>query len=349
VVYDTCDAPDRLFRLGYSTLGTKGTIRMNTNVAIIGSTGQNAAAWTDAFIAAGFTVRNLVRFPERLPNRPGVQYDRLELDDSSTYQPALTGIHTLGLITPSHPDQVKREVSLIYAAKQAGVRRIIKLSVIGAEFVCPISAFARWHADTEDVLRASDIPHVILRANFFMQNALLQRASIEAGVYAEPIADSSISYVDIRDIADVAVATAGGDFDDQALILTGREAIVGERVSDLLTQATGKRVRFISPDPESFRSGLAENKLPDWHIEALTELYSRVQEGRASHVSSVSTDIENVTGKRPRSFLEFAQDAFGRRSVRRQSAQAQVSRRFWNHLFHHNLSRERDWPIGFRL
>jgi uncharacterized protein YbjT (DUF2867 family) len=166
---------------------------MNTNVAIIGSNGQNAAAWTDAFIAAGFTVRNLVRFPERPPKRPGLQHARLELDDASTHQPALNGIHTLGLITPSHPDQVKREVGLIYAAKQAGVRRIIKLSVIGAEFVCPISAFACWHADTEEVLRTSDIPHVILRANFFMQNALLQRASIEAGVFAEPIATSSIS------------------------------------------------------------------------------------------------------------------------------------------------------------
>jgi len=322
---------------------------MNTNVAIIGSNGQNAAAWTNAFIAAGFTVRNLVRFPERLPKRLGSEYARLELDDASTHQPALEGIHVLGLITPSHPNQVKREVCLIDSARQAGVRRIIKLSVIGAEFVCPISAFARWHADIEDVLRASEIPHVILRANFFMQNALLQRASIEAGIYAEPIANNSISYVDVRDIADVAVATAGGEFDDQTLTLTGREAIGGERVSDLLTQATGKRIRFISPALESFRSGLAENKLPNWHIEALSELYSRVHEGRASHVSSVSTDIEHVTGKRPRSFLEFAQDAFGRRSARRHSAQAQVSRRFWHNLFHDNLSRERDWPIGFRL
>ena len=322
---------------------------MNTNVAIIGSTGQNAAAWTDAFIAAGFTVRNLVRFPERLPKRPRLRYARLELDDSSTYRTALKGIHTLGLITPSHPDQVKREVGLIYAAKQGGVRRIIKLSVAGAEFVCPISAFARWHADIEEVLRTSDIAHVILRPNFFMQNTLLQRASIEAGVYVEPIATNSISYVDIHDIADVAVAAARGDFDDQALTLTGREAIGGERVSALLSQATGKRVQFISPDLQSFRSALTQSKLPDWHIEALTELYARVQEGRASHVSSVTADIENVTGKRPRSFLAFAQDCFGRRNARRHSAKAQVSRRFWYHLFNHNLSREREWPIGFRL
>ncbi|MBV8485096.1 MAG: NmrA family NAD(P)-binding protein [Verrucomicrobia bacterium] len=322
---------------------------MNTNVAIIGSTGQNAAAWTDAFLAAGFTVRNLVRFPEQLPKRPGSQYARLELDDSSTHRPALKDIHTLCLITPSHPDQVRREVGLIYAAKQAGVRRIIKLSVIGAEFVCPISAFARWHADIEEVLRTSDIPHVILRANFFMQNALLQRASIEAGVYAEPITNHAISYVDVRDVADVAVAVARGDFDDQALSLTGREAIGGERISNLLGQTIGKRIRFVSPDLSSFRSALAEKKLPDWHIDALVELYTRIQEGRAAHVSSISADIENVTGKRPRSFIEFAQEVLGGRVARRHSAHAQASRRFWYHLFHHNLSREQDWPIGFRL
>jgi uncharacterized protein YbjT (DUF2867 family) len=322
---------------------------MNTNVAIIGSTGQNAAAWTDAFIAAGFSVRSLVRFPERLPKRPGSEYARLDLDDPSTHEAALNGVPILCLITPSHPDQVKREVDLIYAAKKAGVRRIIKLSVIGAEFVCPISTFARWHADIEEVLRTSDIAHVILRANFFMQNALRQRTSFETGVYAEPITNHSISYVDVRDIADVAVAVASGDFDDQALTLTGREAIGGERISNLLGQTIGKRIRFVSPDLSSFRSALVEKKLPDWHIDALIELYTRVQEGRAAHVSSISPDIENVTGRRPRSFIEFAQDAFGGRIARRHSAHAQASRRFWYHLFHHSLSREQDWPIGFRL
>jgi uncharacterized protein YbjT (DUF2867 family) len=322
---------------------------MNTNVAIIGSNGQNAAAWTNAFIGAGFTVRNLVRFPERFPKSSGSEFARLELDDASTHRPALEGIHTLGLITPSHPNQVKREVGLIDAARRAGVRRIIKLSAIGAEFVCPISTFARWHADIEEVLRTSDIPHVILRANFFMQNALLQRASIEAGVYAEPITNHAISYVDVRDVADVAVAVMNRDFDDQALTLTGREAIGGERISNLLGQTLGKRIRFVSPDLSSFRSALAEKKLPDWHIDALSELYRRIQEGRAAHVSSISSDIENVTGQRPRSFIEFAQDAFGGRVARRHSAQAQVSRRFWYHLFDHNLSREQDWPIGFRL
>jgi uncharacterized protein YbjT (DUF2867 family) len=322
---------------------------MNNHVAIIGSTGQNAAAWTDAFITAGFTVRNLVRYPERLPKRTGLEYARLELDDPSTFQTALKGIDTFGLITPSHPDQVKREVGLIDAAKQAGVHRIIKLSVTGADFICPISAFARWHADVEEVLRASDIAHVILRPNFYMQNALRQRASIETGIYAEPIATCSISYVDVRDIADVAVVAAHGNLDDQALTLTGREAIGGERISNLLGQTIGRRIQFVSPDLASFRQALTRNHFPDWHIEALIELYGKVQEGRAPHVSAITADTENITGKRPRSFMDFAQDFFGGRGARPRSAQPQPSRRFWYHLLGHNLSRDRDWPIGFRL
>jgi hypothetical protein len=168
-------------------------------------------------------------------------------------------------------------------------------------------------------------------------------------VYAEPIGDNSISYVDVRDVADVAVAASGGDFDDEALNLTGREAIGGARISNLLGQAIGKPVRFASSDLESFRSSLAEGNLPEWHIDALIELYTSVQQGRASHVRSVTPDIENITGKRPRSFLEFAQDAFGRRGARRQSAPAQVSRRFWYRLFNHDFARDQDWPIGFRL
>jgi uncharacterized protein YbjT (DUF2867 family) len=334
---------------GVQKLGKKANTRMNTNVAIIGSTGRNAAAWTDAFIAAGVTVRNLVRFPERLLKRPGREQVRLDLDDSSTFQPALRGVHTLGLITPSHPAQVKREITLIYAAKQAGVQRIIKLSALGADFICPISTFARWHADIEEVLRTADIPHVILRPNFFMQNVLLQKASIEAGVYAEPISTASISYFDLRDVADVAVVAAQGDLDEQALNLTGREPMSGERVSNLLGRAIGKRVRFVSPDLQDFRSTLNASNVPDWHVDALEELYGRVQAGRALHLGSVTAEFENVTGKRPRSFLEFAENAFGPKLGRRRPARAQLSRRFWHHFVHQDLSRDPDWPVGFRL
>jgi hypothetical protein len=219
---------------------------------------------------------------------------------------------------------------------------------IAADFVCPISVFARWHADIEDSLRASGVAHVILRPNFFMQNALLQQTSIEAGVHSEPLETAAISYVDIRDVADVAVVAAGGNLDDEALTLTGPEASGGERVSAVLSQATGKEVRFVSPHLASFRDALAAGKVPGWHIDALADLYARVQAGWAPHTSAVTADIENVIGRPPRNFQEFA-DAFGGRRSPRRPARSQVSARIWHHLFTENLARGREWPIGCRL
>ena len=322
---------------------------MITNVAITGSSGRNSAAWTDAFISAGFSVRNLVRRPDLLPKQTGRQGRSLDLDDSSTYEAALRDVDTLALITPSDPDQVKREIGLIEAAKKVGVRRIIKLSVTGADYVFPASVFARWHAEIEDALRGSDLAHVILRPNFFMQNALLQKASIEAGVYSEPLGTAAISYVDVRDVAGVAVVAARGNLDGEALTLTGPEAIDGGQVSAFLSAAIGREVTFVSPDLASFREELAARQVPGWRIDALANVYARVQASRAPHTAAVSADLESVTGRAPRNFREFAVDAFaGRRSLRR-PAYNQVSARLWHHLSSEDLSRERAWPIGFRL
>jgi uncharacterized protein YbjT (DUF2867 family) len=122
-----------------------------TTAAVIGSTGNNAASWTHALLAAGFDVIQLVRNPQ--PPRPGERLSqrRLDLDDAGSYAPALAGIDVLGLATPSIPGQADREATLIGTAATAGVRRIVKLSVTGADLEVPISQFARWHGDDRAV------------------------------------------------------------------------------------------------------------------------------------------------------------------------------------------------------
>ena len=87
----------------------------------------------------------------------------------------------MALVTPADPRQTEREIALIEAAERSGVQRILNLSVIGADLPEPISAFARWQASVEKALEGGATPYVTLRPNAFMQNLLLQKASIEAG------------------------------------------------------------------------------------------------------------------------------------------------------------------------
>ena len=280
------------------------------NIAIIGSNGKNAKAWTEAFLNAGCSVRNLVRKPESLPARRGVSYAYLDLDLPSSYGAALKDAEILGLITPGGQKQVEQETGLIEAAARAGINRILKVSVLGAEIPRPISGFARSAAAVEEVLRQADVPHAILRPNFFMQQMLNQRASIEGGVYAEPTGSMAISYIDVRDIADVAVAAASGKLDGEAVALTGPDPLTGEQLVAALSEATGKPVRFVSPDLESFRAALSSYGMPEWDADALVDLFRAVQDGKAGHVTEVSGEVERITGKKSRSFSDFARQEF---------------------------------------
>src|SRR5260370_23396652 len=106
---------------------------MRNTIAIIGSSGRNPASWLEAFLQAGFTVRNLVRDASGRAGRQGVDYVGFDLDDRSAHASVLDGVDVLALVTPADPRQIERELGLIEAAKASGIRRIVNLSVIGAD------------------------------------------------------------------------------------------------------------------------------------------------------------------------------------------------------------------------
>jgi len=280
-------------------------------IAIIGSFGTNARPWTDAFLAAGWHVRSLVRDPGKIESRPHLSAAAFDFADQTSHAPALAGVDVLALISPAQPNQVAWESALIAGAQRAAAGGIIKLSVLGADMATPISFFARNAAETERVLRASGVPHVILRANGFMQNVLRQRATIEAGNFVEPSGATAASRIDVHDLADVAVAVADGAFDGCALTLTGPAALTGDEIAATLSGVLDRPVRYISPPLPHFRTALVERGLPAWQIDALVELQEAVLDGRAPHLAVVTKDVEAATGRPPRSFAQFAQREFG--------------------------------------
>lgn len=85
-------------------------------IAIIGSAGTNARPWTNAFLAAGWRVRNLVRNPNQAAPRERLAAVAFDFDDQRSYEPALTGVDALALISPARPEQVAWESALIAAA-----------------------------------------------------------------------------------------------------------------------------------------------------------------------------------------------------------------------------------------
>lgn len=149
----------------------------------------------------GIAVRALVRDPDAAATVLG---DRTELvtgdfADTESVHKAVAGVDQVWLATPNHPDQVAWETAIIDAAAAEGVRRIVKLSALDAKIGSPV-AFADAHGRITDHLRASGVPHVLVKPAFMMANLFGAIGSVQqANAMFLPAAGAKVAMIDPRD------------------------------------------------------------------------------------------------------------------------------------------------------
>jgi uncharacterized protein YbjT (DUF2867 family) len=206
-----------------------------------------ATSFTGRFIArrlteAGYEVRNL---------------GRLDLTDPDRMAAALDGTDTLyntfwirferGPIT--YPWAIDRSRQLFDAARRAGVRRIVHISVINASHDAP-TAYFRAKAEVEDALRASGVGHAIVRptvtfgpGDILVNNlAWTLRRMPAFGIPGD--GRYPIQPVHVEDVAEVAVR-AGGMAEDVTLDAGGPDILAFDEFVALVRHAIGSRALVV--------------------------------------------------------------------------------------------------------
>src|SRR5262245_16083703 len=166
-----------------------------------------------------------------------------------------------------------------------------------------ISAPARYVVS----IASSGLAFTHLRPNLFMQGLLAFRSSIASqGRLFAPAGDAPVSIVDVRDIAAVAAAalTQNGH-ENKTYDITGPEALTHNAIASVLTTVLEKAVTHVDVPEAAMRESLCLLDLPEWQAEGLIEDYAHYRRGEASAVSSA---VQDVTGRPPQSFREFAED-----------------------------------------
>ena len=169
----------------------------------------------------------------------------------------------------------------------------------------------RLHRQAEKIIEESGILYIFLRPNEFMQNFInFHGPSIKSNnAFYLPLEDAKVSLVDVRDIAAVAVKalTENGNnkHNNKKYLITGPEALSYYQTAETLSNATGKKESYVNISEEEARGGMKEIGMDDWLIYTISELSDYFRKGYASQVSSV---VEEVTGKKPISFSQFAND-----------------------------------------
>ena len=237
-------------------------------------------------------------------NNPGYELVHFDFLDSSTYAPTFTGIEKMFLVRPPALSNVKRDiVPALQAAKQAGVKHIVFLSIQGVEQnrIVP-------HHKIEKAILALGFTYTFLRASFFMQNLSTTHLSEirDSGVISVPVGNAQTSFIDVRDIAAAAVhALIDAGYEDKIYTLTGSEALNYYQVSSVMAAELGRPIRYTNPSAIRFiRDQLALGRTLGFSI-VMAGLYTFTRFGNAKEVTS---DVCRILGREPITLHQFVHD-----------------------------------------
>src|SRR4051812_44212191 len=237
-------------------------------------------------------------------NAEGLKAAVLNYTDPQSFEYVLKGIERLFLLSP--PGATEMEAGLIEAAKNFGVRHIVKLSVIGAATGDTI--LAREHRAMEKLIEQSEVAYTFLRPNGFMQNYITSFGSSikEQGAFYLAQGDSKYSMVDVRDIAAVAVkALTQAGHEGKAYTITGPEALSNTQVAEKLSAVIGKKVNYVAITDDQMRGAMQQQGVPPTMMDALVDLMHFYVAGKAA---AVSPDVEKVLKRPATSFDQFAKE-----------------------------------------
>ena len=272
---------------------------MPHKILVLGATGNVGQALVQALLSKGEQVKAASRSGKPVGAAEGVVFD---LAKPETFAAALDGVDRAYIMLPTGYVSAKELLlPVIEAAATRGIKLVLQ-SVLGVDADDSIP-----YRQVEIALEKSGTPYVILRPNWFADNFhTFWKAGIDHGRIAVPAGEGKSSFIDARDIADSAAgALTSDEFNGLAFNLTGPEALGYADAAALLSHVTGKRIAYQAIDDAEFVNILTGSGVPEDYAEFLASIFHPVREG---WTAAVTSDVETLTGKRPRSLETYARD-----------------------------------------
>ncbi len=281
---------------------------LSDRVLVTGASGTVGRELVRMLVAAGALVRAGYHRPDDLVPEGDLEVDRvlLDLDDPESLRAALRDVEVVYLLTPQAPQAVGQVRAVVAAARDRGVRRVVRQSMEPA--ATGADSLSRWHREAEATVVESGLAATILRPTSFMQNFVtLYGPQIRtADRFPLPLGDAAQSSVDARDVAAAATAVLMDEVDDLVYTLTGPAALTGPEMAAVLSEVTGRAIAWVD-EPED--AGRAPRDDTERAVDAALREFAG--EMRAGRLAVITDDVERLTGRPATSFAQFARDHAG--------------------------------------
>ncbi len=279
-------------------------------ILVIGGTGTVGSHVVPGLAAGGHAVRVLTRSSTKAQAAPaGIEARVGDLTDPMGLGMAFDGVEGVFLLNALSPTEAQEGLAAIEWCKRAGVRKVVYLSVQAADEALHIPHFGS-KVVIEMALARSGIDHTILRPNNFFQNDNRSGgALIGYGLYPQPIGDKGLSRVDVRDVADAAVASfTDPAASNQTFVVAGAMRLTSGMVASFYAQALGSGVVAMD-DLDEWEEQCRQQMLPDWLVFDLRMMYEYFQTRGLAALPAEIERTEKLIGHPMRKFTAYVTEA----------------------------------------
>jgi uncharacterized protein YbjT (DUF2867 family) len=275
---------------------------------VVGGTGKVGGETVRRLAERGEPVRVLSRSGEEASLPPGIAGVRGDLADPESVRAAFAGVSRAVLITPLHPEEGRLGVHAVEAAAEAGVARLVFLTIHCLEQL-PDALHVTAKRTIAARIAELDVPATLIAPSSFYQNDLGAREPIlEHGAYPIPLGRVGCSCIDTRDVGEAIVraldepATIGA-----TLPLVGPERMTGPQAAEVWSRCLGRPVRYAADDLDAWARQMRA-AAPGWLVEALATMYGHIAEHGLPATEDEVVATTRLLGRPPRRYQPFVEE-----------------------------------------
>ena len=280
-------------------------------ILVTGANGTVGRPVVAELVKRGADVRALVRDPSKASFPASVTVVKGDLLDADAMRAAFQGVTSLFLLNAVVADEVTQGLLALNFAREAGVDRVVYLSVIHSDRYVNVPHFAG-KLVIERMLEQMGFDATILRPAYFIENDLsIKDVVLGHGIYPMPLGTKGIAMIAAHDIGEVAAIELLRREKEkrplERINLVGPDTLTGEDVAAIWSEVLKRPVSHGGDDTKAFEQSL-RSFMPGWMAYDMRLMSERFQtEGMVPDAGDVAR-LTALLGRPLRSYRDFAKE-----------------------------------------